>query len=168
MEPGNQFASWRPARGSHVPAQLALPFKGSPTHQALGFTELPMKEEEVAPIMTPRSEAEARNLAKAPTGRTRDIKQVWRGMSHDEWSQAQKQGHVRSDERGAIAPGWEGTNAALNRGSAEYYRDTNQGGRGGVLARIDVHPDDKWFLSDVDNYARTRRPIPLHRVHLED
>lgn len=155
-----QFASWRPARGEHVQAQLPL----FPGHR---FTELPMVEEQIAPVMDPISPAHARSMNKAPTGATRPIETVWRGMSHDEWRQASERGYVRSDERTCISPGWEGTNAAVDRSSAEYYRDA-PGRNGGVLARIDVHPDDGWFLTDADSYARTRKPIPMHRVHLED
>mgnify|MGYP001035778959 CR=1 FL=1 len=160
-----QFAQWRPAVGRHVEVQQALPFEGK--HQAMGFKEFPMKEEQVAPVMDPMSEAHARSMQKAPTGETRPIEHVYRGMSHEEWNQAQERGHLRSDARGAIAPEWEGTNAALDPKSAHYYRDTTGGGKG-VVAKIAVHPDDKWFLSDVDSYARTRSTVPLSRVQILD
>lgn len=160
-----QFAEWRPARGRHVEVQEALPFEGK--HQALGFREFPMVEEQVAPIMDPISEVSAKHSLKAPTGATRPIEHVYRGMSHEEWNQAQERGHLRSDARGAIAPEWEGTNAALDPKSAHYYRDTTGSGTG-VVAKIAVHPDDKWFLSDVDSYARTRNPVPLSRIQIMD
>lgn len=160
-----QFAEWRPANRQHVEVQQALPFTGK--HQALGFNEFPMKEEQIAPIMDPSSEIAAKHTLKAPTGATRDITHVYRGMSHEEWKQAQERGHVRSDSRGSIAPEWEGTNAALSPDTAHYYRNTTGAGTG-VVAKIAVHPDDKWFLSDVDSYARTRNPVPLSRVQIID
>ncbi len=161
-------ATWRPANSKYeTEAQLALPFTGK--HQALGFTEYPMKEEQIAPMNDQMIKTFGSSARKVPTGETRPIEHVYRGMSHEEWAQAQERGHIRSDARGAIAPEWEGTNAGLDEKTARGYRDSNSasGGRG-VIAKIAVHPDDKWFLSDVDSYARTRNPVPLSRVQIVD
>lgn len=158
-----QFAKWKPGPHHRDPVQETLPFTGA--HQWATFKEHPMEEHETVPFMDPSDEKHAEFMPRTPTGRTRPIEHVYRGMSHEEWSQAQKQGHIKSDRRGTIVPEWEGTNAALNQESAEYYRDTTGDGKG-VLAKIQVHPDDKWFLSDVDSYARTRRSVPLSRVQI--
>lgn len=167
-----QFAQWKPAVGNLTEAQPPLPLwpTRGPGASMLGSeraTELPMREAKVVPVSDPMSEAHARSMAKTPTGETRPIEHVYRGMSHEEWAQAQERGHLRSDARGAIDPKWEGTNAALDPKSAHYYRNTTGDGTG-VVAKIAVHPDDKWFLSDVDSYARTRGTVPLSRVQIID
>lgn len=100
------------------------------------------------------------------TGRTRPIEHVYRGMSHEEWAGAQKNGFIQSDGRQAIMPEWEGTNASHDPAVAEYYLRTTKHTEtaGGVVAKIAVHPDEHWFTSSVDNYLRTRHRIPLSRV----
>ena len=100
----------------------------------------------------------------APTGRTRQIEHVFRGMSHEEWQGAQERGYIRSDERGNLVPGWEGTNAGVDEGTAHHYLNDNLHHGNGVVAKIAVHPDDGWFASDADSYIRTRRRIPISRV----
>lgn len=92
--------------------------------------------------------------------RKEPIKYVYRGMHQDEWAQAQERGHIQSDQRGTIAD-WEGTNAATDARSAVSYLPH---GATGVIAKIKVHPDDKWFTIPHDNYLRTREPIPMDRV----
>jgi hypothetical protein len=92
--------------------------------------------------------------------RKEPIKYVYRGMHQDEWAQAQARGHIQSDQRGTIAH-WEGTNAATDARTAVTYLPD---GATGVVAKIRVHPDDKWFTTPHDNYLRTREPIPLDRV----
>jgi hypothetical protein len=91
---------------------------------------------------------------------TEPIKHVYRGMHVDEWAQAQKQGHIKSDQRGTIAD-WEGTNADVDPRSAVSYLPSRATG---VIAKIRVHPDDGWFVHRADSYVRTRKPIPLDRV----
>ncbi len=88
------------------------------------------------------------------------IKYVYRGMHEDEWAQAQQRGHIQSDKRGVIAD-WEGTNASPDARDAVSYLPR---GARGVVAKIAVHPDDKWFTIPHDQYVRTRQPIPLDRV----
>ncbi len=91
---------------------------------------------------------------------TEPIQHVYRGMHTDEWDEAKKRGHIQSDQRGTIAD-WEGTNAAVDPHTAVSYLPS----RGtGVIAKIRVHPDDKWFSSSADSYVRTRNKIPLDRV----
>jgi len=92
--------------------------------------------------------------------RTEPVKYVYRGMHEDEWAQAQQRGHIQSDKRGVIAD-WEGTNAATDARSAVSYLPH---GASGVIAKIKVHPDDKWFTIPHDSYLRTREPIPMDRV----
>lgn len=92
--------------------------------------------------------------------RREPIKYVYRGMHEDEWAQAQQRGHIQSDKRGVIAD-WEGTNASTDARDAVSYLP--RGGRG-VVAKIAVHPDDKWFTIPHDQYLRSREPIPLNRV----
>lgn len=91
---------------------------------------------------------------------TEPIQHVYRGMSHEEWSQAQERGHIQSDQRGTLAH-WEGTNAAVDPRTAAYYLP--RGGEG-VVAKIRVKPEHEWFTHNVDNYVRTRKPIPLDAV----
>ena len=88
------------------------------------------------------------------------IQHVYRGMHTDEWEQAKKQGHIKSDQRGTIAD-WEGTNAATDPQTAVSYLPSRATG---VIAKIRVHPDDGWFTRRVDQYVRTRNKIPLDRV----
>lgn len=92
--------------------------------------------------------------------RREPIKYVYRGMHADEWAQAQERGHIQSDKRGVLA-NWEGTNASTDARDAVSYLPR---GAQGVVAKIAVHPDDKWFTIPHDQYLRTREPIPLNRV----
>lgn len=92
--------------------------------------------------------------------RREPVKHVYRGVSTDEWKQAQERGHIQSDKRGTIAD-WEGTNADVDPRSAASYLP--RGGSGHIL-QIKVHPDDGWFTHHADQYVRTRQSIPLDRV----
>ena len=89
------------------------------------------------------------------------IKYAYRGMSHEEWGEAQKRGSIESDRRGVIAS-WEGTNAAADPQSAVSYLPSKE--RQGVIAKIRLHPDEEWFTTKADSYLRTQKPIPLERV----
>lgn len=90
------------------------------------------------------------------------ISYVYRGMHTDEFNQARERGFIQSDERGVIIPGWEGTNAATEPASAHSYMPRRPGG--GHIVKIATHPDDQWFQSNMDGYARSRMQIPWHRV----
>jgi len=90
---------------------------------------------------------------------TEPIADVYRGMTQAEWEQAQQRGYIESDRRGAISD-LEGTNAAADPRDAVSYLPTGKG----VLAKISVRPEDKWFTISADPYLRTRRRIPLDRV----
>lgn len=92
--------------------------------------------------------------------RQEPVTHVFRGVSTDEWKQAQERGYLKSDQRGTLAD-WEGTNAAVDPRSAVSYLP--YGGSGHVL-KIRVHPEDKWFTRHEDSYARTREKIPLDRI----
>lgn len=142
---------WRVQRPHDVDHQMTLPG----LRDGLHYVELPPVQHEVA---------ETTFGMTAPTGRTRQIKHVFRGMSHDEWNSAQENGYLRSDERGNIIPGWEGTNAGVDEGTAHHYLNDNWHKGNGVVAKIAVHPDDGWFASDADSYIRTRKKVPLSRV----
>lgn len=136
---------WPIAVGEH--RSLARPLKdqeeGSPVWNISDHGEMPN------PPMLPH-----RNVRQDP------IEHVYRGVSQDEWKQAQDRGYLRSDQRGTIAD-WEGTNAATDPRSAVSYLPHS--GSGHVL-KIRVHPDDEWFTRHEDDYLRTRKKIPLHRV----
>ncbi len=95
-----------------------------------------------------------------PAG-TEPIRHVYRGMSDAEWTQARKRGYIQSDKRGTISP-LEGTNAAVDPASAVSYLPG--GNSEGVVAKIAVRPEDKWFTIGADEYLRTRQPVPLDRV----
>lgn len=88
------------------------------------------------------------------------VEHVYRGVSTEEWQQAQQRGYLRSDQRGTIAD-WEGTNAATDPRSAVSYLPN--AGSGHVL-KIRVHPDEQWFTIPHDEYVRTRERIPIERV----
>jgi hypothetical protein len=94
------------------------------------------------------------------TGETRPVEHVYRGVSADEWRQAQQRGHVQSDGRGTIGS-WEGTNADVDPKAAVSYLPRNATGH---ILKIRVHPDDGWFTHSADSYVRTRHPVPLDRV----
>jgi hypothetical protein len=96
-----------------------------------------------------------------PVVRQEPVTHVFRGMSTDEFDQAQTRGFIQSDERGVISPGWEGTNAGLNPATANSYLPRQGPGR---IVKIAVHPEDQWFSTDVDDYARTRAAVPFSRV----
>ena len=91
------------------------------------------------------------------------ITHVFRGMSEDEFQQAKGRGYIQSDERGAIEPGWEGTNAGVEAATAHSYMPRRVVG-GGRIVKMAVHQGDNWFQSNVDSYARTRSQIPWDRV----
>jgi hypothetical protein len=155
-------------------------------HRELGYREQHLESKTaVHPVSGwPIKVGQSRRLAKPPEGqtegpaefnviqhrmhqfpfdekvRTEPVKYVYRGMHADEWAQAQERGHIQSDKRGVIAD-WEGTNAATDARSAVSYLPH---GASGVVAKIAVHPDDKWFSIPHDSYLRTREPIPLDRV----
>jgi hypothetical protein len=95
------------------------------------------------------------------------VAHLYRGMHEAEFQEAKSRGFIKSDERGVIDVGWEGTNAATNPTSAHSYMPRTGTGR---IVKIAHHPDDEWFESRVDNYARTRQPIPWDRVvaHTEE
>jgi len=95
-----------------------------------------------------------------PVLRTEPIQHVYRGISEDEWRQAQERGYLQSDTRGVISP-LEGTNAAVDPASAVSYLPSEGHSR---IVKIKVRPEDKWFTIRSDNYLRTRQPIPLDRV----
>jgi hypothetical protein len=86
---------------------------------------------------------------------------VFRGMSEEDFQASQKRGFIQSDGRGAIDPEWEGTNAGTDAGTAYSYLPREAPGR---IVKIKASQSDGWFASDVDNYARTRQPIPWDRV----
>lgn len=155
FHPGTE--SWTPAHPSNSPTQLQLPGVGN-----AALPELPPVMVEHA-IPTDRYKTFGEHGRPEPTGRTKPIERVYRGMSHAEWDGAQRNGYIRSDERGNILPGLEGTNAGVDRTTAEgYLHDNIHKGRG-VVVEMHVHPDDHWFLSS-DSYMRTRHRIPLSRV----
>jgi GNAT superfamily N-acetyltransferase len=91
---------------------------------------------------------------------TEPVKFVYRGVSEEEWAQAEERGFLQSDLRGVISD-WEGTNAGVEPRTAVSYLP--HGGVGRVL-KIRVEPEDEWFAIPHDSYARTRKPIPLDRV----
>ena len=91
---------------------------------------------------------------------TEPIRELYRGMSTDEWNQAVKRGYIQSDMRGAISD-WEGTNAGVDPQTAHSYLPY---GQEGVIAKIGVQPEDGWFTRNEDGYLRTRQGIPLSRV----
>ena len=93
--------------------------------------------------------------------RQEPVKHVFRGMSEDEFQEAKGQGHIASDERGVILPGWEGTNAATDYGTAHYYLPKEGPSR---IVKMAVHPEDNWFTSNIGDYPRTRSKIPWSRV----
>jgi hypothetical protein len=90
---------------------------------------------------------------------TEPIAHVYRGMSQAEWDQARERGYLQSDARGDISA-LEGTNAAADPRDAVSYLPNGPG----VLAKIAVRPEDKWFTIGADDYLRTREKIPLDRV----
>lgn len=92
---------------------------------------------------------------------TTPITHVYRGMSLEEWQQAQERGYISSDRRGTLMPDWEGTNAGVNADTALHYVPRN--GQS-IIVQIKVDPKDGWFTSDADSYLRTRENIPLSRV----
>lgn len=92
--------------------------------------------------------------------RTEPIKHVYRGMSAAEWEQAQRNGYISSDRRGAISD-LEGTNAAVDPRSAVSYLPPEGDA---VVAKIAVRPEHKWFTINADNYLRTRSRVPLSAV----
>jgi hypothetical protein len=89
------------------------------------------------------------------------VQHVYRGMSEDEFQEAKGRGHIASDERGVIQPGWEGTNATTDFGTAHNYLPREGPSR---IVKMAVHPDDQWFTSDIGDYPRTRAQIPWDRV----
>lgn len=155
MRQGRQFKPgterWRVLQPQFTDHQMTLPG----LRDGLQFLEGHPLQHEVA---------ETTFGMTAPTGRTRPIEHVYRGMSHAEWEGAQKNGYIKSDERGNIIPGWEGTNAGVEEGTAHHYLNDNWHKGNGVVAKIAVHPDDGWFTSDADSYIRTRKRVPLERV----
>lgn len=94
-------------------------------------------------------------------GKMEKIKTVYRGITREEWDQAQERGYLLSDGRGAIVPEWEGTNAGTMAMTAANYlpRDGE-----GLILQINVEDEDEWFTSDADNYIRTRKRVPLDRI----
>lgn len=90
------------------------------------------------------------------------IHHVYRGMSHEEWNNAQANGHIKSDERENGLPGFMGTAASHQHSNASHYVN-KRSENGGVVAKIKVHPKEKWFIGDY-GFAYTRHPIPLSRV----
>ena len=117
----------------------------------LGATEWNMRDRGMGGVNGPKE-------SPLPEG----ITHVYRGMHTDEFEQARKRGYIQSDERGVIIPGWEGTNASVDPGSAMSYMPRRPGG--GRIVKIAVHPEDKWFQTNMDPYARTRSQIPWSRV----
>jgi len=96
-----------------------------------------------------------------PVAGQEPVKHVYRGMSEDEFQEAKGRGHIASDERGVIQPGWEGTNATTDYGTAHNYLPREGPSR---IVKMAVHPDDQWFTSDIGDYPRTRAQIPWDRV----
>lgn len=96
------------------------------------------------------------------------VAHLYRGMSEGEFQEAKGRGHIASDMRGTFSiPGGEGTNAGTEPGTAHSYMPRTGTGR---IVKIAAHQDDAWFESRVDNYARSRQPIPWDRVvaHTEE
>ena len=91
---------------------------------------------------------------------TEPIRELYRGVSLDEWRQAVERGYLQSDQRGTIA-GWEGTNAGVDPQTAQSYLPR---GAESVIVKMDVRPEDGWFTRNEDGYLRTRERIPLDRV----
>jgi 8-oxo-dGTP diphosphatase len=122
----------------------------------------PKGQEEGPAVWNITDHGELPNLPMLPQRNIRQepIEHVYRGVSTDEWKQAQERGYLKSDQRGTIAD-WEGTNAATDPKSAMSYLPHNGGGH---VLKIRVHPDEKWFTIPHDQYARTRERIPLDRV----
>jgi hypothetical protein len=90
------------------------------------------------------------------------VAHLYRGMSEGEFQEAKGRGHIASDMRGTFAiPGGEGTNAGTDPATAHSYMPRTGTGR---IVKIAAHQDDAWFESRVDNYARSRQPIPWDRV----
>ena len=150
FEPGTE--KWRVKNPRYDVHQMTLPG----LQNGLGFLEGPPVQEETATTTF--------GMSGTRTGRTRPIEHVYRGMSHEEWAGAQSRGYIRSDERGNIVPGWEGTNAGTEERTAHTYLNDNLNHGNGVVAKIAVHPDDGWFTSDADSYIRTRKRVPMSRV----
>jgi hypothetical protein len=89
------------------------------------------------------------------------VTHLYRGMGEGEFQEAKTRGFILSDERGVIEPGVEGTNAAVDMGTAHNYLPQKGPGR---IVKMSVHPQDEWFTTTHDDYARTRAPIPWSRV----
>ena len=99
-----------------------------------------------------------------PEGR---VQHLYRGMSEGEFQEAKGRGYIQSDQRGVIDVGWEGTNASTDPASAHSYMPRQGSGR---IVKMAYKPEDQWFGSNVDSYARTRQQIPWDRVvaHTEE
>jgi hypothetical protein len=96
------------------------------------------------------------------------VEHFYRGMSSAEFEEAKGRGFIQSDMRGTFSiPGGEGTNAGIEPGTAHSYMPRQGKGR---IVKIAYHPEEQWFESDTDNYARSRQPIPWERVvaHTEE
>jgi hypothetical protein len=102
--------------------------------------------------------AEGARETPIPAGR---VSHLFRGMSEHEFQQARERGHIQSDQRGVLDQGWEGTNAGTDFATAHSYMPRQGSGR---IVKIAHHPEDGWFASHVDSYARTRSPVPWSRV----
>lgn len=102
-----------------------------------------------------------------PTKGGRSVTHLYRGVSEAEFQEAKGRGSVQSDQRGVIIEGWEGTNAATDPASAHVYMPRQGTGR---ILKMEARPEDKWFSTTMDPYARTREPIPWDRVvaHTEE
>lgn len=95
------------------------------------------------------------------------VTHLYRGMSEAEFQEAKGRGHIKSDQRGVLSEGWEGTNASTNPATAHYYMPRQGTGRVVKMAVLNPH---QWFASQNDDYARTREPIPWESVvaHTEE
>jgi hypothetical protein len=91
---------------------------------------------------------------------TEPIKELYRGMSIDEWNQAVKRGYIQSDRRGVIGS-WEGTNAGIDPQTSQSYLPR---GAESVIAKMTVRPEEEWFTRNEDGYLRTRKRIPMSQV----
>lgn len=91
---------------------------------------------------------------------TQPIRELYRGMSIDEWNQAVERGYIQSDRRGVIGS-WEGTNAGIDPQTSQSYLPR---GAESVIAKIAVRPEDGWFARNEDGYLRTRNRVPMSQV----
>lgn len=138
---------------AHLENEFHPPAQGAPKmrHPRSGFNvEVGISRQVARPLEGQKEGPAVFNLTSHPAfdkpmfperAGQEPIKHVYRGMSEDEWHQAQQRGYIQSDQRGTIAD-WEGTNAASDPASAVSYLPR---GERGHIAKIRVEPEDKWL-----------------------